>query len=45
MLSDSPDTEVVVVPKGSMMTMDFRPNRLRIIVDADGKVASVPRHG
>jgi hypothetical protein len=40
----SPDlTNVVVVPEGSMVTMDFRTDRARVFVDASGKVTSVSR--
>merc|ERR1712070_372502 len=34
-----------VVPDGSMMTMDFREDRVRIIVDAHGVVVYPPQRG
>lgn len=40
-----PDLTVHVVPKGSMVTMDYRVDRVRIFVDEEGKVSSIPRIG
>lgn len=38
-------TEVHVVPQGSPVTMDFRPDRVRIYVDENGLVVKAPRPG
>ncbi|WP_411103146.1 serine protease inhibitor [Streptomyces sp. cmx-4-9] len=43
---DSPDvTEVHVVGQGQMVTMDFRPGRVRLYVDDQGRVSRVPSTG
>lgn len=36
---------VHVIPDGSMMTMDYREDRVRIFVDTDGNVVRAPRIG
>lgn len=36
---------VGVIPDGAMVTMDFRPDRVRVFVDTNGNVARVPRRG
>uniref|UniRef100_A0A452XM02 Subtilisin-chymotrypsin inhibitor-2A n=2 Tax=Aegilops tauschii TaxID=37682 RepID=A0A452XM02_AEGTS len=41
-LMDKPDADIVVVPVGSAVTEDFRPNRVRIFV---GTVAEIPHVG
>ncbi|XP_052139171.1 subtilisin-chymotrypsin inhibitor-2A-like [Oryza glaberrima] len=41
-LKDMPDADIVVLPVGSPVTSDFRPNRVRIFV---GTVASTPTIG
>ncbi|XP_062179291.1 subtilisin-chymotrypsin inhibitor-2B-like [Phragmites australis] len=41
-LKDKPDADIVVLPAGSAVTMDFRPNRVRIFVDT---VAETPHVG
>ncbi|XP_066363866.1 subtilisin-chymotrypsin inhibitor-2B-like [Miscanthus floridulus] len=41
-LKDKPDADVVVLPTGSPVTMDYRPNRVRIFVDT---VAQTPHVG
>ena len=41
-LKDMPDTDIDVLPLGSAMTLDFRTNRVRIIVDT---VATTPSIG
>ena len=33
------------MPEGSMVTKDYRPDRVRIFVNAHGVVARVPRTG
>ncbi|MFI5766687.1 serine protease inhibitor [Streptomyces sp. NPDC051563] len=43
-LAESPQTEVQVVPEGSMVTMDFREQRVRLFVK-DGRVVRTPRRG
>lgn len=40
-----PSLSVQVVPEDSMVTMDFREDRVRIFVNADGKVARAPMLG
>ena len=43
---ERPDlTKVTTVPAGSMMTMDFRTDRVRIIVNGVSHVESIPRIG
>ncbi|CAD6273291.1 unnamed protein product [Miscanthus lutarioriparius] len=39
---DKPDADIVVLPTGSPVTMDYRPNRVRIFVDT---VAQTPHVG
>ncbi|XBJ21879.1 hypothetical protein VPH35_000350 [Triticum aestivum] len=41
-IKDKPDADIVVVPVGSAVTEDFRPNRVRIFV---GTVAEIPHVG
>ncbi|KAJ1261200.1 hypothetical protein BS78_09G009800 [Paspalum vaginatum] len=41
-LRDMPDADVVVLPAGSYVTHDYRPNRVRIFVDT---VALTPTIG
>ena len=41
----NPTLEVHIVPEGSMMTADYRLNRVRIFVDKNGKVAREPQRG
>ncbi|XP_066360898.1 subtilisin-chymotrypsin inhibitor-2B-like [Miscanthus floridulus] len=41
-LKDKPDADIFVLPVGSPVTKDFRPNRVRIFVDT---VAQTPRVG
>ncbi|ATE54666.1 hypothetical protein CNX65_16410 [Actinosynnema pretiosum] len=43
--AEHPGREVVVVPEGSFVTMDYREDRVRVFVTADGRVAEVPRIG
>eukprot|EP00930_Biecheleria_cincta_P020889 TRINITY_DN155_c5_g1_i1.p1 TRINITY_DN155_c5_g1~~TRINITY_DN155_c5_g1_i1.p1 ORF type:complete len:197 (-),score=45.86 TRINITY_DN155_c5_g1_i1:102-692(-) len=40
-----PTFKVQTLPEGSMMTMDFCTDRVRIMVDANGKVSTPPRTG
>ena len=40
-----PSMQVVAVPEGSMMTMDFNTSRIRIFHDADMKVTRKPNIG
>lgn len=42
---EEPSLTVQVLPKDSMMTMDYRTDRVRVMVDEEGKVASTPRVG
>ena len=41
-LKDKPDADIVVLPVGSPVTSDYRPNRVRIFVDT---VAETPHVG
>ncbi|XP_044954158.1 subtilisin-chymotrypsin inhibitor-2A-like [Hordeum vulgare subsp. vulgare] len=41
-LKDKPEADIVVVPVGSAVTEDFRPNRVRIFV---GTVVETPHVG
>ncbi|KAL6619653.1 hypothetical protein ACP70R_034792 [Stipagrostis hirtigluma subsp. patula] len=41
-LKDKPDADIVVLPRGSPVTMDYRSNRVRIFVDT---VAETPHVG
>ena len=44
--AERPDLEqVVTMDEGGMMTMDFRLERVRVMVDAEGKVSSPPKCG
>ncbi|MEJ8646476.1 serine protease inhibitor [Streptomyces sp. MS1.HAVA.3] len=38
-------TRLQVVSPGQLVTMEFRPDRVRLHVDADGIVSRVPRIG
>ena len=43
---DRPDISAVhIVPSNSMVTMDFRTDRVRVFVDKDNKVTREPRVG
>jgi hypothetical protein len=42
---DRPDVEYIVVPEGSMVTMEFIDLRVRLWVDKDDKISRVPRIG
>jgi hypothetical protein len=44
-IADATGFLVQVVPDGSMVTMDFREDRVRIFVDASGNVVTPPRVG
>lgn len=44
-LSERPDLTVHIVPDMSPVTMDYRPERVRIFVNTDGKVVGDPRCG
>jgi hypothetical protein len=41
-LKDKPDADIVVLPVGSLVTKDYRPDRVRIFVDT---VAEAPHVG
>jgi hypothetical protein len=41
-LKDKPDADIVVLPVGSIVTPDYRPDRVRIFVDT---VAQTPHVG
>lgn len=42
---DDPSLTVQVLPENSMVTMDYRMDRVRVFVDDEGSVAGVPRLG
>ena len=37
--------QIEILPEDAMMTMDYREDRVRIFVDADGNVVSQPQKG
>lgn len=41
----NPSLDVHTVPEGSMVTADYRLNRVRIWVDKNGNVAREPQRG
>jgi hypothetical protein len=44
--AERPDlTEVTILPKDSMFTMEYREDRVRIVIDIENKVASAPTTG
>ena len=44
-LKDNPKLKVHVLPEGSMVTMDYRTDRVRVFVDPNNKVSQVPSVG
>jgi len=42
---ERPELEVHIIEEGSMVTMDMRPDRVRVYIDSTGKVTKVPRIG
>ena len=42
---DRPYLQVFVIPEGSIVTMDFREDRVRVWVDDNGSVAQAPLVG
>ena len=44
-LADFPDYNVEIVPPGTPVTLDLRPQRVRVYVDEDGIVDGVPFEG
>ncbi len=40
-----PSLKVEILPEDSMMTMDYREDRVRIMVNADGNVVNQPQKG
>ena len=44
-LKDDSKLQVDVLPEGSMVTMDYRLDRVRVFVGDDGKVVRAPRKG
>ncbi len=44
-LGERPELQVSTMPHDSMMTMDFREDRVRVMCDAAGKVTAEPRCG
>jgi hypothetical protein len=44
-LNDVPDSQVHIVKKSAMVTMDYRTDRVRIFIDEDRKVVRTPKIG
>ena len=44
-LKDDPSIDVHVLPQGSIVTTDYRTNRVRVYVNANGIVVQPPRRG
>ncbi|WP_424216742.1 serine protease inhibitor (plasmid) [Streptomyces sp. BI20] len=42
---DRPELHPELVPDGAFVTMEYREHRVRVFVDADGRVARTPRVG
>ena len=43
--ASDPSLNVIVVPLGSAVTLDYQTNRVRIYCDTNGKVQKKPRFG
>ena len=43
--TERPELQVVKVKEGSMVTMDYRLNRVRVYYDESGRVSSPPKVG
>lgn len=43
--TDRPELTVIVVPPGSVVTQDWREDRVWLFIDADENVVKVPRIG
>ena len=44
-LADNPKLEVIILLVGSIVTTDYREDRVRVYVDDEGKVAQIPKIG
>lgn len=44
-LKDDPSIDVRFIPQGSIVTTDYRTNRVRVYVDANGIVVQTPKRG
>nr|7AON_A Chain A, Subtilisin-chymotrypsin inhibitor-2A [Hordeum vulgare] len=44
-LQDKPEAQIIVLPVGTIVTMEYRIDRVRIFVDKLDNVAQVPRVG
>lgn len=42
---EKPEVKIHTIPPNSMVTMDYRLDRVRLFVDESGKVAQEPRLG
>lgn len=42
---EKPELKIHIIPPNSMVTMDYRLDRVRLFVDESGKVAQEPRLG
>jgi riboflavin biosynthesis pyrimidine reductase len=44
-LADNPKLHVIILPVGSIITLDYSFNRVRIVVDDSGLVVQIPTIG
>nr|1COA_I Chain I, CHYMOTRYPSIN INHIBITOR 2 [Hordeum vulgare] len=44
-LQDKPEAQIIVLPVGTIVTMEYRIDRVRLFVDKLDNVAEVPRVG
>nr|7AOK_A Chain A, Subtilisin-chymotrypsin inhibitor-2A [Hordeum vulgare] len=44
-LQDKPEAQIIVLPVGTIVTMEYRIDRVRIFVDKLDNIAQVPRVG
>nr|7A3M_A Chain A, Subtilisin-chymotrypsin inhibitor-2A [Hordeum vulgare] len=44
-LQDKPEAQIIVLPVGTIVTMEYRIDRVRLFVDKLDNVAQVPRVG
>nr|6QIZ_A Chain A, Subtilisin-chymotrypsin inhibitor-2A [Hordeum vulgare] len=44
-LQDKPEAQIIVLPVGTIVTMEYRIDRVRLFVDKLDNIAEVPRVG
>nr|1YPB_I Chain I, CHYMOTRYPSIN INHIBITOR 2 [Hordeum vulgare] len=44
-LQDKPEAQIIVLPVGTIVTMEYRIDRVRLFVDKLDNIAQVPRVG